>query len=217
MPPGKAPSPHDCSVNPLYVFLSLHLSASHSSLSLFDFTVYCVVKRGQRTAYLVQRCLQSVGLRWKRWRSWRTQPTSNSQSEQAFVEARLITLPSFTESVCFFNSSERSRQFLAKLWPTVSVKIKSSQEFRSRKPKRQQRNLSVYYFKKQQQNRKYNSIMRNSFMHRHRQGESVCVHKHTLFSTAQCRTATLCFGTTQDIPAGFYQPKFQDTTSLSHR
>lgn len=47
----------------------------------------------------------------------------------------------------FLISSERSRRFLAKLWPAVSVKIKSSQEFRSRKPKKQQRNLSVYYFK----------------------------------------------------------------------
>lgn len=45
----------------------------------------------------------------------------------------------------FLISSERSRQF--PLWPTVSVKIESSQEFRSRKPKKQRRNLSVYYFK----------------------------------------------------------------------
>lgn len=26
----------------------------------------------------------------------------------------------------------------------------------------------------------------------------------------------LCFGTTQDIPAGLYQPEFQDTASLSY-
>lgn len=114
----------------------------------------------------------------------------------------------------FLISSEGSRQFLAKLWPTVSVKIKSSSsKFRPRKPKKQQRNQSVYYFK----NNSKIKIPLNSFMHRHRQRESVYVHKHTLFSTAQCRTVTLCFGTTQDIPAGFYQPKFQDTTSLSHR
>lgn len=113
----------------------------------------------------------------------------------------------------FLISSERSCQFPAKLWPTVSAKIKSSQEFRSRKPKEQQRNLSIYYFKTTAKSK----VQHNSFMDRRRQRESVYVHKHTLFSAAQCRTATLCFGTTQDIPAGFYQPKFQDTTSLSHR
>lgn len=47
--------------------------------------------------------------------------------------------------------------------------------------------------------------------------QSVYVHKHTLFSTAQNGMGTLCFGTTQDIPAGLYQPEFQDTASLSYR
>ncbi len=38
----------------------------------------------------------------------------------------------------------------------------------------------------------------------------------TPFITAQNGTYKLCCGTTQDIPAGLYQPQFQDTTSLSY-
>lgn len=45
---------------------------------------------------------------------------------------------------------------------------------------------------------------------------STHVHKHTLIITAPYGTCTLCFGTTQDIPAGLYQPEFQDTASLSY-
>lgn len=44
----------------------------------------------------------------------------------------------------------------------------------------------------------------------------VCVHKHILFITAQHMTCAPCFGTTQDIHAGLYQPEFQDTASLSY-
>lgn len=38
-----------------------------------------------------------------------------------------------------------------------------------------------------------------------------------LFITAQYETCTRCCGTTQDIPAGLYQPKFQDTASLGYK
>lgn len=81
------------------------------------FTVYCVVQRAQRTACLLQHPLQSVGLRWKRWRKWRTQPSSNSQSERAFMEARLITLPSFIGSVCFWSVLKGHVSFLLNFGP----------------------------------------------------------------------------------------------------
>lgn len=42
------------------------------------------------------------------------------------------------------------------------------------------------------------------------------VHSQRLFVTARCGTCMVCFGTTQDIPAGLYQPEFQDTASLSY-
>ena len=45
---------------------------------------------------------------------------------------------------------------------------------------------------------------------------SQCTFTKTPFITAECRTCTLWFGTAQDIPAGVYQPKFQDTVSLSY-
>lgn len=45
---------------------------------------------------------------------------------------------------------------------------------------------------------------------------AVSVCSQTQFITAQCGTCTLCFGTTQDIPAGLYQPDFQDTLCLSY-
>lgn len=72
----------------------------------------------------------------------------------------------------FLISSERSRQF--PLWPTVSVKIKNSQEFRSRKPKKQRRNLSVYYFKN-------NSKIENTtqFFYAQTQAKGVSVRSQT--------------------------------------
>lgn len=43
------------------------------------------------------------------------------------------------------------------------------------------------------------------------------VWRHAGFVTAACRMCPLRFGTTQDIPTGFYQSQFQDTVSLKLR
>lgn len=40
-----------------------------------------------------------------------------------------------------------------------------------------------------------------------------CTLTNMLFIIAQNSVCSLCSGTTQDIPAGFYQPEFQDTAS----
>lgn len=40
-----------------------------------------------------------------------------------------------------------------------------------------------------------------------------CTLTNMLFIIAQNSMCSLCSGTTQDIPAGFYQPEFQDTAS----